>query len=166
MSRNYKVRYYARSRKAGRYMNENRGLWHAKRLDTGEWVEGYYVCISGCHHYIYTGKFVCGANEMIHHPEMLSVDPLTLGECTGLTDKNGKLIFEGDIIEHKGERYVIKYIEKYMRFSPVKPGTVFAVFDYTQSVIIGNIHDNPELLRRATGEDIGNAAQGTIAPAT
>lgn len=149
-------------------MNENRGLWRGKRIDEGktegEWKYGYYV-------YQRPRKGAFGqqiTNADFEHDFIITkdgyrfeVDPSTLGECTGLTDKNGKLIFEGDIIEHKGERYVIKYIEKYMRFSPVKPGTVFAVFDYTQSVIIGNIHDNPELLRRATGEDIGNAAQDT-----
>ena len=74
-------------------------------------------------------------------------------ECTGHHDKNGKLIFEGNIIEHNGERYVIKYLEKYMRFSPTKPGTVFAVFDYTQSEVIGNIHDNPELMKGAGNEN-------------
>ena len=57
---------------------------------------------------------------------------------------------------------MIKYLEKYMRFSPVKPGTVFAVFDYTQSEIIGNIHDNPELLNdrhKETGNDQERAAR-------
>ena len=128
-------------------MEEHRGLWRGKSTDNGEWTEGYYVCISNCHHYIYSGKFICGANEMIHHPEMFYIDSSTLGECTGLADKNGILIFEGDIVEHNGKRFVIKYLEKYMRFVATKPNTVFAVFDYKQSEIIGNIHDNPELMR-------------------
>lgn len=111
-------------------MNETRGLWHGKRIDNREWVEGYYVSNGEDLHYIITDEFV-------QH----LVDPSTLGECTGLTDKNGKLIFEGDIIDHNGEHYVIKYLEKYMRFSPTNHRAVFAVFDYTQSEIIGNIHD-------------------------
>lgn len=139
-------------------MNEHRGLWHAKRLDTGEWVEGYYVCISGCHHYIYTGKFVCGANEMIHHPEMLSVDPSTLGECTGLTDKNGKLIFEGDIVES------YKFgAEKFVNVITLRNGCFwygnwnFVEFlsKFCDYEVIGNIHDNPEPLEREAGNDAG-----------
>lgn len=143
-------------------MNAYRGIWRGKlKCDTkpykkGEWIEGNYMSLDNNNPAILPHIYGYGEVE---------VEADTLGECTCLYDKNGTLIFEGDIIEHKGERYVIKYIEKYMRFSPVKPGTVFAVFDYTQSVIIGNIHDNPEMLN-ATGDDIGNAAQDTLAPAT
>lgn len=132
-------------------MNENRGLWRGKRKvyhnyetnkDVFEWVEGFPIKMWGAVH----------LQDKEDENLAVPVDPETLGECTGLTDKNGKLIFEGDIIEHKSKRYVIKYIEKYMRFSPVKPGTVFAVFDYTQSEIIGNVHDNPELIQKGAAE--------------
>lgn len=123
--------------------NNTRGLWRGKRNNKnstkyGEWYQGIDVM-----HKTVRGELcLCNPCEV-----WVSVDPSTLGECTGLRDKNGKLIFEGDIIKHNGECHVIKYLEKYMRFSPTKPGTVFAVFDYTQSEIIGNIHDNPELLK-------------------
>lgn len=85
-------------------MNEHRGLWRGKCVDNGKWIEGYYVCILSCHHYIYSGKFVCGANEMFNHPEMFSVEPSTLGMCTGLSDRNGKLIFEGDILKYHDDK--------------------------------------------------------------
>lgn len=123
-------------------MNEHRGIWRGKRLNNGERVEGLLTYRSES-----TARLTDVATD-----EEFWVDSSTLGECTGLTDKNGKLIFEGDIIEHKSKRYVIKYIEKYMRFSPVKPATVFAVFDYTQSEIIGNVHDNPELMQKGAAE--------------
>lgn len=121
--------------------NDTRGLWRGKRLNDGEWVQGLLAY----------RDFFNNSASLYQEAEYngIWVDPSTLGECTGLRDKNGKLIFEGDIIKHNGECHVIKYLEKYMRFSPTKPGTVFAVFDYTQSEIVGNIHDTPELLKGA-----------------
>lgn len=130
----------------GETMKDNKRLWHGKRKDNGEWVEGspfgeFMICGM---------SLVRGDDEvpMSEYPEFdyVEIDPSTLGECTCVPDKKNTLIFEGDIVEYKGERYVIKYLEKYMRFSPVKPGTVFAIFDYTQSEIIGNIYDTPKLM--------------------
>lgn len=120
-------------------MNETRGIWRGKRLNDGEWVQGLLAY----------RDFFNNSASLYQEAEYngIWVDPSTLGECTGLRDKNGKLIFEGDIIDHRGERYVIKYLEKYMRFSPTNHRAIFSVFDYTQSKIIGNIHDNPELMR-------------------
>lgn len=128
-------------------MNDNRGLWRGNRINNGEWVEGNllrdYIPETAA---IVTYVNLSGDVRDLSEINIFEADSSTLGECTGWIDKNGKLIFEGDIVEHNGKRFVIKYLEKYMRFSPVKPGTVFAVFDYTQSEIVGNIHDNPELM--------------------
>lgn len=126
-------------------MDELRGLWRGKRIDNGEWIHGVPLQHCDGDWQLISGK----VGAMV----IQTVVADTLGECTGLRGKNGKPIFEGDIVEHNGERYVIKYLEKYMRFSPVKPGTVFAVFDYTQSENIGNIHDDPELLKGAKNEN-------------
>lgn len=81
------------------------------------------------------------------------VRPETIGQFTGLTDKNGTKIFEGDIVEYEGKRYSINYLPHYARFSAVKPNTVFCVFAYQRGEVIGNIYDNPELI----GEDGDNS---------
>lgn len=119
-------------------------LFRAKREDNGEWVHGYYVRLPD----------VAGSVNMMHIPARnpdecnatFYIDPKTLGQFTGLTDKNGTRIFEGDIVEYERKRYSINYLPHYARFSAVKPNTVFCVFAYQRGEVIGNIYDNPELI--------------------
>ena len=83
-------------------MREHMGLYRGKRKDNGEWAEGY---LSKRPSAIHIGDY---CPWYISVPPLdpdddggyYNVDPDTVGECTGLSDKNGKLIFEGDICDH------------------------------------------------------------------
>lgn len=125
----------------GKAINRIDGIVYRTNYKNGDWVYGLVTRL-------YDERFEYLSSEMTNTDGVskIEVDYKTVGQYTGVIDKNGTKIFEGDILKYNGKRFVIKYLEKYMRFSPVKFGTVFAVFDYTQSEIIGNIYDNPELL--------------------
>lgn len=73
----------------------------------------------------------------------------TVGQYTGVHDRKGKEVYEGDIVvTYLKRKYVIKWIDKYARFAFWKPDIVFAsgLYDYGQFEVIGNIHENPEML--------------------
>lgn len=123
-------------------------LFRGKRVDNGEWVEGYYV---------FRGV-ECGGKDTHHfilvHDEYgfswREVDPETVCQYTGLTDKAGKKIFDGDIVEgYDCEFYEVAYSEDEALFELRQNGcsmetfTSFYTFDCK---VIGNIFDNPELL--------------------
>lgn len=135
-------------------------LFRGKRLDNGEWVEGWYQPP------VSWGGNSWGTAIAFHHPtegwlEDTEVDPATVCQYTGLTDKNGKKIFEGDIVDASETGWAL--CGPAGRFSPVIPVKwacdicgfdPFADYDrdcgvytYGNKVeVIGNIHDNPELL--------------------
>lgn len=132
-------------------------LFRGKRKDNGEWVEGYYVKAE--HHWhkhgIHEDWIVCGASAnggwfAIH--DRRAVDPYTLGQYTGLTDKNNERVFEGDIIrDEDGDIYAVFYYEFYASYCAKRIAESSALFglqdfDIYHTEVIGNIHDNPELL--------------------
>lgn len=127
-------------------------LFRGKRTDNGEWVEGYYLNQRES----LTDKKACyiAANNGYGF-NYISVIPETVGEYIGRTDKNGKKIFEGDIIKgkvHEGNGYrvrigVIEYHDVGFIMN-LDPNSWYdqknIPFDCE---IKGNIYDNPELLK-------------------
>ena len=130
-------------------------LFRGKRTDNGEWVHGNLV--RGCDEkYAYIVEF--GNKEICRN--YVNVDPDTVGQYTGLTDKNGKKIFEGDIVKscEYDDIYFVRYFndDNYPAFDCVPDvplcecnGLAFLV-NTEGCEIIGNVHDNPELLRGDT----------------
>ena len=133
-------------------------LFRGKRTDNGEWVEGSlsteYLKECGC-------VMISPTADTCY-----KVDPETVGQYTGLTDKNGVKIFEGDIVKHYDAVYEIRYITKYTRCAGRNSGCIFAGIPLGNTEVIGNIHDNPELLETATKPAAKNIAQSGLAPAT
>ena len=133
----------------------NRYICKAKRKDNGEWVEGYYVC-NGEHCYIFSGKL--GIINKNFNWERYEVIPETVGQCTELKDKNGKLIFEGDIIRTKEYGRVIAHstVSDYDIFRITYVPAMFRIENIHRAFnlvgnsadyeVIGNMHDNPDLL--------------------
>lgn len=86
---------------------------------------------------------------------MFSVKPDTVGQYTGLTDKNGTKIFEGDILhdDYRDHNYLVTYMTGWGMYILDKINDrdgnwySFEDFDFDENIeVIGNIHDNPELL--------------------
>lgn len=120
-------------------------LFRGKRVDNGEWVKGFYVCIPDTH-YIMTGKFDSLTNGIINS-EAYKVDPDTVGRFTGLEDKLGTKIFEGDVIDDLGVEYIVVFDSDYAQFRGKFDGWNAEISHIaSRCEVIGNIHDNPELL--------------------
>lgn len=123
-------------------------LFRGKRADNGEWVYGDYcgICRVGCN----DGDFVY--RHLIHRSNdepLYMVDPETVGEYTGLTDRNGKKVFEGDILsDETGDTYKVCFSDGIMwaENSRFIEDICAAVHVNNINEVIGNIYDNPELL--------------------
>lgn len=140
---------------------ESRYLFRGKRVDTGEWVEGSLV----------TGVFFRLGQEIPYmfcpnladydcfedfseENGIFEVEPSTICQCTGLKDRNGKLIWENDIVNCLNEECC-----GYIGWNESEAGFYFDVlledgrfeeehiYDYQDCMeVIGNNFDNPELL--------------------
>lgn len=149
-------------------------LFRAKRIDNGEWVEGllikgkYLDCNIDSqslgmfipYYYI----FAKNEKDWTSPYRKFLVKEQTIGQFTGKCDKNGKKIFEGDIhcnfdnVQKRKRYFIVRFgefhdtvygFDSYGWFFEEINGTNIESFEENESdyvIIIGNIHDNPELL--------------------
>lgn len=148
-------------------------LFKAKDKDTGYWYEGYYwrtddttYCFEedykrdpdNRHHYILFDQMIDWG--LPNRKLQAEIDPDTICQYTGLTDKNGKKIFEGDILKTDKFIGVIEYNEiisafvakindstdEYYHWSHLNEGDVGRKHKLQYTEVIGNIFNNPDLL--------------------
>ena len=126
-------------------------LFRGKRESDGKWLYGLYS-----DHFVHGTDFPCIMPLRMEKDDGdWAVLRETVGQYTGLTDKNGTKIFEGDIVkdEQSGYEYVIKWFSEYACFALAnKNGHMeYDVDEFEMLVndliVIGNIHDNLELLK-------------------
>lgn len=146
---------------------ENRYLFRGKRIDNGEWVVGNLIVDKQKD--IETGKpiEIIGIYPSEYKDFSKKTDPSTICQCTGLKDKNGKLIFENDIVKDlfSDTAAPIRYGSYQSCFDSTKVEHVGFYVDWSgkynknyrkdlgywihmvDAEVIGNVFDNPELLK-------------------
>ncbi len=148
---------------------EDRYLYKAKRLDNGEWMVGNLITnvffrLGQSIPYILCpdkADYDC-FEDFSEENGIFEVRPSTICQCTGLKDKNGKLIWENDIIDRKAHHLeVVKYKDgdwtvddsyAYDKETGSDYSNLgFYVIERKSVEVIGNIFDNPELLENKIG---------------
>ena len=124
-------------------------LFRGKRTDNGEWIEGCFLDKNNI------GIFYDDTEESDCSVHIFPVVPKTIGQYTGLTDKNGKKIFEGDIvrcvnrnIDEDDGNALIEWDKECSQFEIAFNSfiTDFTNIHSYELEVIGNMSDNPELL--------------------
>lgn len=130
-------------------------LFTGKRVDNGEWAFGNFIedkwgDDNGNTVYAILQDRVAPEIAALWTP--VKVIPETVGEYTGLKDKNGKKIFEGYVVTYIGEVCVVEWDDETAKFV-LKNENLLCDFEEvwcnrfkSKIEVIGNVHDNPELL--------------------
>lgn len=121
-------------------------LFRGKRIDNGEWEYG------GC---VFTENKVCLIYNQTHSIDLqgCTVEENSVGQYTGWTDKNGKKVFEGDIVRYNDTIHKVIFCtingSAFFGITMPERGEIWNFDGITcanKMEVIGNIHDNPELL--------------------
>ncbi|EKT8893855.1 hypothetical protein CJV40_002234 [Listeria monocytogenes] len=130
--------------------------FRGKRIDNGEWVYGNLMQFEDSATFIFADERKGASTLTYAHfiiNNMHAIDEKTIGQYTGLKDKNGNKIFEGDIVNCKffdrmvGDiAGVINFIDCVWAVSDFKNKRLYQLIDVDNIEIIGNMHENPDLL--------------------
>ena len=119
-------------------------LYRGKRVEDGRWIEGSLIGND-----VIVGKIVEFEEDYFCTEFWYKVDQETVGQFTGMTDKKGKKLFEGDVYS-MGEKNILYVVifDKSQFIGKQVGNRSLAGLEYWKSdiEIIGNIYDNPELL--------------------
>ena len=124
--------------------------FRAKRLDNNEFVIGYYLpMVDESRNFIYLPL------DYLNEHSRIEIDPKTIGQYTSLKDKNGKKIYEGDIVKIMQETETL--LDKVIYDNHLCSFRFEGLSDYcdfcdwlregAEFEVVGNIYENPELLK-------------------
>ncbi len=124
-------------------------IFRGKNIDdSGKWEYGYYFKVWVCHFGKRSDEHCLHDYETDNEPE---VYPDTIGQYTGLTDKNGTKVFEGDVVrlDYDDMRRNLQVVFDCGEcdFKATNGNNFQYLYDGKQTEVIGNIHDTPELLK-------------------
>lgn len=141
-------------------------LFKGKRANNGEWIRGDsittpFIRRETQQNIIYIlditkADYDC-FEDLVEDNGIFEVDPETVCQYTGLTDKNGKQIFEGDIIQYNKKLFKVVWVSECAHFAahPLKEcswSPCMNIGTVKNAEVIGNIFDNPDLLEEAGNE--------------
>ena len=133
---------------------QDRYLFRAKRLDNGQWVQGFI-----CKKKYKSNKFYISCfHDKDDNEQFFAIDPDTICQCTGLKDKNGNLIWENDVVgfwdtysTENGQAEMdcigkVVWDDETISFQVTNRLSAESYEVIDECSVIGNIFDNPELL--------------------